>query len=349
MAKQCEQLRNLLVDEGLRVSLVQTNRPFTPAWIENLRFVRAFARLIPYVQELWRVCGQVEVIHLLANSGWAWHFFAAPVVWIARLRGVPVIVNYRGGDAQRFFYGAPPWVRWTLAGANARVVPSGFLRDIFDSHGLDAEIIPNVVDLGRFRPVPRPYAPSAPHTIVTRNLEAIYGLDTALHAFAELTQRIPGARMTLAGEGPELNRLRALARDLGIADRVFFSGRLTSEAMAQLYRDADAMLNPSTVDNMPNSILEAYASGVPVVSTDVGGIPYMAQNERTALLVAAGDAPAMAAALHRVFVDRDLAERLVLAGLNEARRYTWSEIRHSWLEKYRSLVVRISNPHGSSQ
>src|SRR5690606_21965536 len=147
----------------------------------------------------------------------------------------------------------------------------------------------NVVDLAQFRPGSQPRDPARVHLVVTRNLEPIYGIGAAIEAFAIVRRTIEGAVLTIAGEGPERPRLERLAAELGVSDKVKFAGRLDRSAMAALYRDADLMLNPSTVDNMPNSILEAYAAGVPVVSTDAGGIPYIARNEETALLVPAGD------------------------------------------------------------
>jgi glycosyltransferase involved in cell wall biosynthesis len=104
--------------------------------------------------------------------------------------------------------------------------------------------------------------------------------------------------------------------------------------MAELYRSADAMLNPSTVDNMPNSILEAYASGVPVVSTRVGGIPFIARDGETALLVPAHGVEAMAASLHSVLTDASLAETLARNGLEEARRYVWEQVGPEWIRLY---------------
>ena len=99
------------------------------------------------------------------------------------------------------------------------------------------------------------------------------------------------------------------------------------------------MLNPSTVDNMPISILEAFASAVPVVSTDVGGVPFVAEHQRTALLVPAGDPQAMAAAMLQILQHADVSRRLADAGLVEAQRYAWPVVREQWLAAYRALIA----------
>ena len=337
MAMQTRQLAELLTGEGVVVTLVQVNAPYRPAWIEKLWVLRALFRLVPYLFRLWRCAGKVDLLHVMANSGWSWHLFAAPAVWIARARGVPVVVNYRGGGAADFLERSVRWVRASLAAANVLAVPSEFLREIFGRYRLQAEVLPNVVDLSRFRFVSRkPHA--APHLVVTRNLEAIYDIPTALRAFARVRVDFPAARMTIAGSGPELDNLEALAVSLGIAESVRFAGRLDRDQVAALYGEADLMLNPSRVDNMPNSVLEALACGLPVVSTRVGGVPYIVRDGASALLVDAGDAEAMAAAILRVLRDAEFAQGLAESGLADVQQYTWARVRPRLSELYERVL-----------
>ena len=100
------------------------------------------------------------------------------------------------------------------------------------------------------------------------------------------------------------------------------------------------MVNPSTVDNMPISILEALACGVPVVSTDVGGIPYLVENGKTAMLIPARDHEAMAAALAKILTDDKLARRLSSAGIeiDAVQQYAWPQVKLRWLELYAACV-----------
>lgn len=338
MANQIRQLAELLRAEGMEVVLVRTNRPYRPQWIGGIRGLRALFRLVPYLFSIDRACARVDVIHLLANSGWAWHLFSAPVVWIAKWRGVPVIVNYRGGDADRFLTNGPSWVKSTIRSASACVVPSGFLRSLFERHGIASTIIPNIVDLKLFRPRSRPAATRRNHIVITRNLETIYGIDDALRAFRLIAERHEAARLTIAGDGPERERLMRLAADLGIGDKVRLTGRLTKEEIASLYQEADIMLNPSRIDNMPNAILEAYACAIPVVSTNAGGIPFVARDGETALLVDVGDSSAMAERVCTLIEDDELALRLAQNGLREAGQYRWEVVRDQWLQLYEALT-----------
>lgn len=343
MARQTQQLAALLADAGAEVRVVRSNEACRPAWVERLPVVRAGWRLLPYLWRLWVATARSDVVHVMANSGWSWYLFAAPAVHIAALRGVPAVVNYRGGEAAAFLRRSHRRVARTLRRAAAVAVPSGYLQGVFAAHGIATCIVPNIVDLERFRPasartLPRGAA-EAGHVVVTRNLEPLYDNATAIRALALLRRRVPGVRLTLAGTGPELPALRVLARTLGVADAVAFPGRLGRDEVARLYRGADVALNPSTVDNMPNSVLEALASGVPVVSTRVGGVPHLVEDGTTALLVPPGEPAAMAQALERLLCSPALRRALAGAGLREARRYAWPQVAPRLEAVYRQAVA----------
>jgi glycosyltransferase involved in cell wall biosynthesis len=339
MANQTRQLAELLRAAGAQVDLVQTNAPYRPAWAGRVPVLRAAFRLLPYAAGLWRAAGRADVCHVMANSGWSWHLFAAPAIWIARSRGVPVVVNYRGGEASGFLERSQALVKWSMKRCAALAVPSGFLAEVFQRFGMPSQVVPNIVDLQRFRPRAESAARAGARLLVARNLEPIYDNATALRAFALLRRQRPDATLTVAGSGPQLAELQALAGELGVQDGVTFTGRLDRDAMALAYREADVVLNPSLVDNMPNSLLEAMASGVPVVSTDVGGVPFIVAHERTALLVPPGSAEAMASAAGRVLDEPGLATALRAAGLAEVQRYTWPQVAPRLAAVYRNAVA----------
>jgi glycosyltransferase involved in cell wall biosynthesis len=203
--------------------------------------------------------------------------------------------------------------------------------------------VPNIIDLSRFRPGP-PRAPTH-HIVVTRNLEDIYDIPTALRAFALIRQTHVDATLTVAGSGPLRAELERLAEALDIATSVYFPGRIDNERIAALYRDADLMLNPSTADNMPNSLLEAMASGVPIVTTNVGGIPHLLTEAWAAVMVPPRDPAAMAAAALRVWAEDGLARALVEAGTQRAASFTWAQVRPRLLDVYARAIGVASLQH----
>ncbi len=352
MAMQTRQLARLLESEGVSVQLLATNGPYRPAFAGRVPVLRALFRLLPFLVELWRLTGRVDVIHLMANSGWSWQLHAAPTLWLGWLRSTPVVVNYRGGEAQTYFQRSFRRVRPSLSKAADVVVPSGYLQSVFRQFGETARIIPNIIDRGLFHPgAPDKSDTDAghhtgPHTnpgpdrftlVITRNLEPIYGIDTAIRAFAQAFSADPTLRLRIAGSGPSENALKALVQQLGLADAVAFVGRLDRPGIVALYAEADAMLNPSTVDNMPNSVLEALACGIPVISTDVGGVPFVVDHRKTALLVPASDVAAMAGAISELRGDGALRRTLSANGLADIEQYTWARVRQQWLGLYTSL------------
>ncbi len=338
MANQTKQLIGLLRQQGCTVELVQVNAPYRPSWVEKLQGVRALFRLLPYLYRLWSMASRVQVIHVMANSGWAWHLFAAPAIWIGYLHRTPVVVNYRGGEAGTFLAKQAAIVRWSIRRASLVVVPSGFLEKVFAEHDIATTIVQNIINLERFQPVARPAV--EPHLIVTRNLEEIYDIATALRTFVKVREVHRKARLTVAGSGPLRGLLETLASELGISESVTFTGRLDNERIASLYQSADLLLNTSLVDNMPISLLEAMASGVPIVSTDVGGIPYLVTHGQTALLVPPGNPTSMAQAALQVLGEPERALRMRSAGLRAAQNYTWERVRPLLFAAYETAMRR---------
>jgi colanic acid/amylovoran biosynthesis glycosyltransferase len=129
------------------------------------------------------------------------------------------------------------------------------------------------------------------------------GLRTSLRAFASFRAKNPQATFTIAGEGPMLETLRGLARELGIEDQVHFAGFLSQAQLREEFYHAHLFLHPSELgadgnqEGVPNSMLEAMASGLPVFATDHGGIPEAIENDVSGVLVAERDHPALAEAL----------------------------------------------------
>ena len=346
MANQTQQLAKLLRNEGVLVELIQVNRSYRPRWVEGIKGIRAVFRLLPYLTHLWQCANKVQLFHVMANSGWSWHLFAAPAIWIASIRKKPVIINYRGGEADAFFDKDFFWVKLSLRQANAIIVPSGFLEAVFTKRGFSTSTVPNIIDLSRFSVDTSARVVSktdSPHILVARNLELIYDNATALRAFSIVIKLLPTSRLTITGSGPERQALENLVAELGLQDAVIFTGRVNNEDMAALYQSSDVMVNPSLADNMPISVLEALASGVPVVSTNVGGVPYLVTHGNTALLVPVQDPVAMADAILMLLNDPAKAQQIRSAGLNAVQCYTWQEVRNRLLSVYENVLKKPDN------
>ena len=334
MANQLKQLEKLLESEGVDVFVVQVNAPYKPAFIQKIKGARAVFRFFSYLINLWKAAGKVDIFHIFANSGLSWFLYASPAIHIAKFRRTPVIVNYRGGEAESFFKKYFTWVRWSLKFSDLVIVPSGFLRSVFKKWNYKAEVVPNIINLEKFTPANKELDSTKPVIIVPRNLEPIYDNIAALKAFRHFINEFPDAEMIVAGSGPELKMLQNFAESEGIDRKVNFTGKVDNEKRVELYQSADITLNPSLADNMPNSILESLASGVPVVTTDVGGIPYLVGNEVTSLFVKPGDYIGMSAAMKRLIKDKELRSKLISNGSELVKQFTWDNVKNILFDNY---------------
>jgi glycosyltransferase involved in cell wall biosynthesis len=329
MANQTKKLAEFLISEGLSVEVIRTNADYKPAFIGKVPVLRAVFRLVAYIFTLLIRSKKTDIIHIMANSGWSWHLFSAPAIIIGRLYNKPVVLNYRGGYAQDFFNKSWRWVNSTLKYVQGIIVPSSFLEEVFSAFGKHADVVPNVLDEKLFYVKEKVTVEKAPHIIVTRNLEAIYDVTTTIEAFNLIQKDFPEATLSIAGTGPEKLALIELVNRLSLSESVTFTGRLAPQDMAALYQQADVMLNASTVDNTPNSIIESLACGTPVVSTNVGGIPKLVTHKHDALLVNVGEYQSMANSALSILQTPDLANTLKENGLITINKFYWPNV---WLK-----------------
>ena len=161
---------------------------------------------------------------------------------------------------------------------------------------------------------------------------------STLRAFGIIQRRYPAATLTLVGAGSEDASLRRLAAELGLRG-VTFAGRVAPQDISQYYAAADIYVQTPTIDNMPLSILEAFASGLPVVSTEAGGVPAMLTHEVHGLLAPVGDAGQVAAQVVRLLEDSALAHRLTLAACDSTDALVWERVRDRWAAVYRELYT----------
>jgi hypothetical protein len=210
--------------EGVDVELVRTNAPYRPAWVGRLPLMRAGVRLLPYLLQLWQAAARAGVMHILANSGWAWHLLRSSCDACRSTAENACHHQLSGRECRHLLRcrtsACAPHARPGVAEGD----PVDLSARVFSRHGLTAEVIPNIIDLSRFAPAPPRSFGDAPQLVVTRNLEPIYDMPTAIHAFARIKQPFPQARLTLAGSGPELARLQRLVAELGLQDSVASPG-----------------------------------------------------------------------------------------------------------------------------
>lgn len=320
-------------DPEVRVEL-QPIDPRIPEALARIRGLRTILRMPLYI---WGLTGRIlrsDVVHVFTAAFWPFVLTTTPAILLGRLLGRPVILNYRDGRARDHLKYWP--VRWVLRRATVLAFPSGFLQAVFSEFGFQGVVVPNVVDEDRFRF--RKRDPLRPILLSSRLLEELYAVENTILAHEELRRSIPHARLIVVGEGdrrPALERLVAERKIEGVE----FIGRVPHAEVAVWFERTDILVNSSRIDNMPHSLIEAFAAGLPVVTTPSGGIPHIVEHERNGLFVPCDDPRAMAEAVHRLLDDPALAQRLIRTGRQDcAARYSWVAVKREWSRLYQQLA-----------
>jgi glycosyltransferase involved in cell wall biosynthesis len=319
-------------DPDVEVSYIATNLQL-PAWLESIPYLRTLIRFPLYLAALFSGLRRVEITHIFSASFSSFLIATAPAYFVSRILSKKVIINYRSGLAQEHMR-ASPFARGILRKANCVVVPSNYLVTVFGESQINAHAIANVVDLTRFSY--RVRDPLRPILLCSRNLEPCYGIDLVLRAFAEVQKAFSEARLCILGEGSQENAVRQLIAELKLTG-VGLPGRVTREKIGDFYNHADILINASRIDNMPVSILEALAAGLPVVTSDAGGIPYIVQHEKNGLVSKTGDWKNLAENVIRLLKDPALTQRLTENAYQQSSTYHWDSVRQQWLNLYRAL------------
>ena len=314
--------------------------PVPPAPFDRLlriKYVRTLVTQLWYWPLLFRELRKADVVHAFSASYSSFLLAPLPAVIVAKLLGKPVILNYHSGEAPDHLRRSAVARRVMRDVVDANIVPSTFLRDVLFSFGIDADVVSNTIDLRQF--VYHSRDPLRPRLLCTRNFEPLYNVACVLRAFARIQAQHPDATLTLVGSGSQDAALRAQAQALQLRN-VTFTGRVPPSEIHRYYSDADVYVQAPSIDNMPLSVLEAFASGMPVVSTNVGGVPSVVRNGVDGLLVPDNDDEALAAGVSRLLADPVFARGLAGSAHRTLAAYEWPVIREGWVRAYRRVAAR---------
>jgi len=307
--------------------------PFS-AW-QRVKYLRTVVTQLCYWPLLLRELPRADVVHVFSASYLSFILAPLPAIVVAKLFGRPVILNYHSGEAPDHLrrsrlarYVMRNWV-------DLNVVPSLFLRDVLGGFGIAARVVPNTIDLGQF--AYRVRDPLRPRLLSTRNFERIYNVACVLRAFARVQARYEHATLTLVGGGSEEAALRELVHRLTLR-HVTFAGLVPHADVNRHYANADIYVQTPSIDNMPLSLLEAFASGLPVVSTNVGGVPNILTHGVHGLLAPENDDAVVAAHVLTLLESPSYARQLAAAAHESCTGYEWPVAREGWLGAYAAVI-----------
>lgn len=300
--------------------------------LQKIKYIRTLVTWPFYVLNLLVTVPRFDVLHLFSASYLSFILAPAPAAIIGKLFGKRVILNYHSGEAEDHLSRSFSTIQKVLGFVDCIVVPSEYLYQVFSTFGIKTTVIPNVVDLDAFLFKERLIF--RPRFLVTRTLEPLYNVACILRAFRLIQDFLPEASLTIVGSGSQELSLKELAVTLRL-ENVRFAGRIERQIIPSYYAEHDIMLNASNIDNMPLAILEAFASGIPVISTMAGGIPYLVKDRQTGMLVDLDDHESLAARAIELLGNQILARDIAHQAHNECmEKYSWSIIRDQWLKAY---------------
>lgn len=341
-AVQAERLvRHLQQEPSVEVSFLPIN-PRLPGKLrklQSIKYVRTVTTSILYLWNLLREVRKFDVVHIFSASYLSFLIAPTPAILVSKLYGRKIVLNYHSGEAEDHLR---RWRRSTIPILNltdAIAVPSEYLVRVFAAFGLKATAIFNIIELDRF--AYRERNGVRPIFLSNRNLEAHYGVDCVLRAFALVQQQVPEAVLTVVGDGSQRQALEQLAAELKL-ENTSFTGRVEHEEIYRYYAAADVFLNASRIDNQPLSLLEAFACGLPVVTTDAGGIPDIVTDGETGFVVAVDDHHALAHAAIKLLADHNIAATITRKARAECNKYTWEVVCDRWLCLYREIAENNS-------
>ena len=272
-------------------------------------------------------------------SGKAFIFTQVCSFFLAHLHK-PIVMTLHGGGLPNFARRYPKRFKRTLARAIVVVSPSPYHQVELKQYRADIHLIPNPIELSTLTFRHR-FKPTA-NLLWIRSFHEIYNPSMTPRVLHRLAPEFPDIQLTMIGPDKgdgSLQRMLTLAEELAVRDRIHIVGGLPHTEVPGWLSKGDIFINTTNFDTAPRSVIEAMASGLCIVSTDVGGIPYLVEHEQEGILVPPDDAPAMAAAIKRLLIEPNLGCKLSTNARIKAENYDWSQILTKWEALFDTMVI----------
>ena len=288
-------------------------------------------RLLDMILTFFRFRHNSNLI-LIDTYSYRGFYYAFVIGFLSALFNKPYFPIIRGGDFRARLVRTPRLAHYFLRKAAKVIVPSEFLYHLLREKGVEPVIIPNFLELEAYRFLRRNNY--KPRVLWVRSFHRIYQPEFAIKILANLINVYGKANLCMVGPDKDgsMKACKVLARELGIDQDVEFTGYLAKKEWHERSVNYDIFLNTTSIDNQPVSVLEAMALGLVVVSSNVGGIPFLIKHEENGLLTPAYDMDGFVERISRLLNDSGFAQLLQTNARSMAEKYDWSVIRTLWSE-----------------
>lgn len=332
-----EAVGNRSVCEDLAVRLQQVGYQVITTSARHGRF----ERLADMLSTCWNRQRQYDIAQVDVYSGPAF-VWAESVCSMLRVLRKPYILTLHGGKLPQFAAKWPRRVRHLLQSAALVTAPSRYLQEQLRAFRRDILLLPNALDMTNYRYQSR--SAVKPNMIWMRAFHQVYNPAMAVEVAGLLRKRYPALTLTMAGPDKQdgsLERVRTQVASLKLGDAIRFPGRIPKPEIPDLINSNDIFLNTTSADNTPVSVLEAMACGACIVSTNVGGLRYLLEHERNALMVEPNDAHAMATAVTRLMENPTLSRVLSESARHTCEAFDWPGVLYEWESAFHQVARRL--------
>ena len=305
-----------LEQEGFGVYYASNKKSFPLRMLDMMRSVIIYRKQVSYI-----------LIDTYSTKAFWYAFVCSQLARVLNIKYIPIL---HGGNLPNRLKNNPKLCRMVFANAHKNVAPSGYLKQAFENAGFTNVIhIPNSIEIDKYELKTR--VELTPKLLWVRAFASIYNPKMAVKVLQQLQKQYPSATLTMVGPDKDgsLQTTKDFAKSLGIT--VNFSGQLTKEEWWELASKHDIFINTTHFDNTPVSVMEAMALGLPVISTNVGGIPFLLTNEQNALLVPDNDITAMTNAVLDLLENKPKNNLLITNARTFIEQMDWKLVKQSWV------------------
>ena len=271
-----------------------------------------------------------DVFHIHTCSGGG--FISAVMgILVGRCLKKRIVLTYHGGGGRRFFEKHPRFVGWFLCRTDANIALSGFIGGVFEDFDIPHVEIPNIIELDASRFKEREVI--KPDFISIRTLSPLYNIECIIKAYQIVKLKLPEATLTIVSDGPSRDSLMKMVKDIGLKD-VKFMGRVDNSKIYELLDEADIMLSSPLIDNMPVSVLEGMNAGLLVISSNVGGVPYMIEDGVNGLLFPSKNHEGLAEKMIMAVENQEKSKIMIREACQGLSKYSWESVKRKLLPVY---------------
>lgn len=273
-----------------------------------------------------------DVFHIHACSYWGF----LPAIYgitVGKILKKKIILTYHGGEAEFFLKNHKRFVRWWLLKTDTNIVLSGFLGKVFNDYNIPYTIIPNILEQDNIKPILNNSI--SPKFISVRTLQPLYNVMCIVKAFEIVQMIYKNASLTILADGPCREGLEKYVADHNL-NNIIFTGFISNERVLHEMQKADILLSAPKIDNQPMSILEAFKNGLVVISSNVGGVPYMIKDGYNGLLFESDNYKELADKMIWILTNQKKAKELISNGILRLRYYSWDNIKEDLFKLYSS-------------